>query len=94
MHKGEAAERPIHGTATLSEVKELAEKACRVCHCPNPSSIVNTSPPARQFLASAAKCGVFHFTLLTRAVRSLPSSIRRRVSVTFSLAFAALLRNS
>ena len=26
IHKGEAAERPIHGTATLQEVKELAEE--------------------------------------------------------------------
>ena len=36
MHKGEAAERPIHGTATLSEVKELAEEGVPCMPLPKP----------------------------------------------------------
>jgi hypothetical protein len=36
IHKGEAAERPIHGTATLSEVKELAEEGVPCMPLPKP----------------------------------------------------------
>ena len=36
MHKGEAAERPIHGTATISEVKELAEEGVPCMPLPKP----------------------------------------------------------
>ena len=36
IHKGEAAERPIHGTATLSEVKELAEEGVPCIPLPKP----------------------------------------------------------
>jgi len=36
IHKGEAAERPIHGTATLSEVKELAEEGVPCMALPKP----------------------------------------------------------
>ena len=35
-HKGEAAERPIHGTATISEVKELAEEGVPCMPLPKP----------------------------------------------------------
>ncbi|MGZ8488598.1 MAG: DUF1178 family protein [Candidatus Binatia bacterium] len=36
IHKGEAAERPIHGTATISEVKELAEEGVPCMPLPKP----------------------------------------------------------
>lgn len=36
IHKGEAAERPIHGTATLSEVRELAEEGVPCIPLPKP----------------------------------------------------------
>lgn len=36
IHKGEAEERPIHGTATLSEVKELAEEGVPCIPLPKP----------------------------------------------------------
>ena len=36
IHKGEAEERPIHGTATLSEVKELAEEGVPCMPLPKP----------------------------------------------------------
>jgi hypothetical protein len=36
IHKGEAEERPIHGTATLSEVKELAEEGVPCLPLPKP----------------------------------------------------------
>ena len=36
IHKGEAAERPIHGTATLGEVKELAEEGVPCMPLPKP----------------------------------------------------------
>lgn len=36
IHKGEAAERPIHGTATLSEVKELVEEGVPCMPLPKP----------------------------------------------------------
>jgi hypothetical protein len=36
IHKGDAAERPIHGTATLSEVKELAEEGVPCMPLPKP----------------------------------------------------------
>jgi len=36
IHKGAAAERPIHGTATLSEVKELAEEGVPCMPLPKP----------------------------------------------------------
>ena len=36
IHKGAAAERPIHGTATVSEVKELAEEGVPFMPLPKP----------------------------------------------------------
>ena len=36
IHKGTAEERPIHGTATLSEVKELAEEGVPCIPLPKP----------------------------------------------------------
>ena len=36
IHKGEAEERPIHGTATLNEVKELAEEGVPCMPLPKP----------------------------------------------------------
>ena len=36
IHKGEAEERPIHGTATLNEVKELAEEGVPCMALPKP----------------------------------------------------------
>jgi hypothetical protein len=36
IHKGEAEERPIHGTATVSEVKELADEGVPVLPLPKP----------------------------------------------------------
>lgn len=36
IHKGEAAERPIHGTATISEVKQLAEEGVPCMPLPKP----------------------------------------------------------
>jgi hypothetical protein len=36
IHKGEAAERPIHGTATISEAKELAEEGVPCMPLPKP----------------------------------------------------------
>ena len=38
IHKGEAEERPIHGTATVKEAKELAEEGVPFMPCPSPSS--------------------------------------------------------
>jgi hypothetical protein len=36
IHKGESTERPIHGTATLSEVKELVEEGVPCMPLPKP----------------------------------------------------------
>jgi hypothetical protein len=36
IHKGEAEERPIHGTATVNEVKELAEEGVPFLPLPKP----------------------------------------------------------
>ena len=36
IHKGEAEERPIHGTATVKEVKELAEEGVPFVPLPKP----------------------------------------------------------
>ncbi len=36
IHKGESAERPIHGTATMKEVKELAEDGVPCIPLPKP----------------------------------------------------------
>jgi hypothetical protein len=36
IHKGEAEERPIHGTATVTEVKELAEEGVPFLPLPKP----------------------------------------------------------
>ena len=36
IHKGESAERPIHGTATLKEAKELAEEGVPFVPLPKP----------------------------------------------------------
>lgn len=36
IHKGEAEERPIHGTATVAEVKELAEEGVPCLPLPKP----------------------------------------------------------
>ncbi len=36
IHKGQAEERPIHGTATLNEVKELAEEGVPCMPLPKP----------------------------------------------------------
>ena len=36
IHKGEAAERPIHGTATAQETKELAEEGVPFITLPKP----------------------------------------------------------
>ena len=36
IHKGEAEERPIHGTATLTETKELAEEGVPFIALPKP----------------------------------------------------------
>jgi hypothetical protein len=36
IHKGEAEERPIHGTATLKEAKELAEEGVPFIPLPKP----------------------------------------------------------
>ena len=36
IHKGDAAERPIHGTATLKETKELAEEGVPFIALPKP----------------------------------------------------------
>jgi hypothetical protein len=36
IHKGEAAERPIHGTATVQEAKELAEEGVPFIALPKP----------------------------------------------------------
>jgi len=36
IHKGEAEERPIHGTATISEVKELVEEGVPCIPLPKP----------------------------------------------------------
>ncbi|MBM2804435.1 MAG: hypothetical protein HW419_2328 [Deltaproteobacteria bacterium] len=36
IHKGDAAERPIHGTATVEETKELAEEGVPFVALPKP----------------------------------------------------------
>jgi hypothetical protein len=36
IHKGETAERPIHGTATINEAKELAEEGVAFIPLPKP----------------------------------------------------------
>ena len=36
IHKGEAAERPIHGTATIQETKDLAEEGVPFIALPKP----------------------------------------------------------
>jgi hypothetical protein len=36
IHKGESEERPIHGTATIKEVKELAEEGVPFIPLPKP----------------------------------------------------------
>ena len=36
IHKGEAQERPIHGTATAKETQDLAEEGIRVVALPKP----------------------------------------------------------
>ena len=36
IHKGEAAERPIHGTATIQETKELADEGVPFLPLPKP----------------------------------------------------------
>jgi hypothetical protein len=36
IHKGDAAERPIHGTATIQETKDLAEEGVPFIALPKP----------------------------------------------------------
>ena len=100
IHKGEAEERPIHGTATPQEAKSSPKKACRLLPLPKPeldsyvSSIASFIPTRFNRLSHLARASNIHYIAPLRLHSDQSGNlVRRAPRFWFRPCIPVLLRN-